>query len=106
MMVIMAIVTTAMTTPHLSSALARRMDPADVAPLVSWLVSEACDVSGQTLVSGGGRLRAAYAVEGPPVALDDDIGAAVTRALTAEPRETYGDAHAAFAAFMDERPTA
>lgn len=97
---------TAMTTPHLSSALARRMDPVDVAPLVSWLVSEACDVSGQTLVSGGGRLRAAYSVEGPPVSLGDDIGAAVARALTAEPRETYGDAHAAFAAFMDERPTA
>ena len=96
---------TAMTEQHLAPGLAERMDPAEVAPLVSWLVSEACDVTGQTLVSGGGRVRAAFAVEGPPVSLDADaIGAAVHIALTAEPRETYGDAHQAFAAFMDGRP--
>ena len=96
---------TAMTEQHLAPGLAERMDPAAVAPLVSWLVSEDCDVSGQTLVSGGGRLRAAFAVEGAPVAIvDDHVGAAVRAALAAEPRETYGDAHLAFAAFMDGRP--
>lgn len=96
---------TAMTEQHLAPGMAKRMDPAAVAPLVSWLVSEACDVTGQTLVSGGGRVRAAFAVEGQPVALrDGEIGAAVHRALSAEPRETYGDAHQAFAAFMDGRP--
>ncbi len=97
---------TAMTQQHLGPGLAERMDPAAVAPLVSWLVSKACDVSGQTLVCGGGRLRAAFAVEGAPVeTLDDQIGDAVHAALGAEPRETYGDAHQAFAAFMDGRPT-
>jgi NAD(P)-dependent dehydrogenase (short-subunit alcohol dehydrogenase family) len=95
---------TAMTTPHLSAPLAERMDPSDVAPLVSWLVSEGCDISGQTLVSGGGRLRAAYAVEGPPVLLDGDVGAAVRLALGEGSHETYEDAHKAFAAFMDGRP--
>ena len=95
---------TAMTEGHLTPGLAERMDPAAVAPLVAWLVSEACDVSGQTLVSGGGRVRAAFAVEGPPVALDGAVGAAVHSAMSAEPRETYGDAHLAFAAFMDGRP--
>jgi len=95
---------TAMTEPHLPPGFAERMDPAAVAPLVSWLVSEACDVSGQILVSGGGRLRAAFAVEGPPVRLEAGrIGPAVRAALSAEPRETYGDAHLAFAAFMDGR---
>lgn len=95
---------TAMTEQHLAPGLAERMDPAEVAPLVSWLVSEGCDVTGQTLVSGGGRVRAAFAVEGPPVSLDADaIGAAVHTAMGAGPRETYGDAHKAFAAFMDGR---
>lgn len=96
---------TAMTAPHLAPGQAERMDPSDVAPLVAWLVSPACDVSGQVLVSGGGRIRAAHAVEGQPVAMDGQgIGAAVHTALAAEPRETYGDAHQAFAAFMDGRP--
>lgn len=95
---------TAMTTPHLSAPLAERMDPAEVAPLVSWLVSQDCDISGQTLVSGGGRLRAARSVEGPPVSLDGDVGAAVRRAVSEGPHETYEDAHKAFAAFMDGRP--
>jgi len=96
---------TAMTEPFVSPDQARRMDPAAVAPLVSWLVSEACDITGQTLVSGGGRLRVATAVEGQPVSLDGGpIGAAVHAALRAEPREAYPDSHAAFAAFMDGRP--
>lgn len=95
---------TAMTEQHLAPGMAERMDPAAVAPLVSWLVSEACEVTGQTLVSGGGRLRAAFAVEGQPVNLEaGQIGPAVLAALSAEPRETYGDAHQAFAAFMDGR---
>jgi NAD(P)-dependent dehydrogenase (short-subunit alcohol dehydrogenase family) len=95
---------TAMTTPHLSAPLVERMDPADVAPLVSWLVSEECDISGLTLVSGGGRLRAARSVEGPPVLIGGDVGAAVRRAVGEGPYETYNDAHEAFAAFMDGRP--
>lgn len=95
---------TAMTEAFVAPDVAARMDPAAVAPLVSWLASEACDVSGQILVSGGGRLRAAFAVEGPPVTLDPGrIGAAVRLATTAQPREAYGDAHMAFAAFMDGR---
>jgi NAD(P)-dependent dehydrogenase (short-subunit alcohol dehydrogenase family) len=96
---------TAMTQQHLAPGLAERMDPAAVAPLVSWLVSDACDVTGQTLVSGGGRVRIATSVEGPPVTLrDGQIGAAVRAAMNADPREPYGDAHQAFAAFMDGRP--
>lgn len=95
---------TAMTEQHLAAGLAERMDPAAVAPLVAWLVSEDCDVTGQTLVSGGGRLRAAVAVEGAPVAFAEGrIGAAVHAALEAQPREAYPDAHQAFAAFMDGR---
>jgi NAD(P)-dependent dehydrogenase (short-subunit alcohol dehydrogenase family) len=95
---------TAMTEAFVAPDVAARMDPAAVAPLVAWLVSEACDVTGQTLVSGGGRVRAATSVEGQPVSLEPgQIGSAVRRALTAEPREPYADSHQAFAAFMDGR---
>ncbi|MDP3852301.1 SDR family NAD(P)-dependent oxidoreductase [Phenylobacterium sp.] len=97
---------TAMTETFVAPDVAVRMDPAAVAPLVSWLVSDACDVTGQTLVSGGCLMRAARTVEGPPVRLETgQIGAAVGIALTAEPREPYDDAHQAFAAFMDGRRT-
>lgn len=96
---------TAMTQQHLAPGQAERMEPAAVAPLVAWLVSPACDVSGQVLVSGGGRLRAAFAVEGAPVEIGGGrVGEAVAAALKAQPWETYADAHQAFAAFMDGRP--
>ncbi|MBW8811946.1 MAG: SDR family NAD(P)-dependent oxidoreductase [Caulobacterales bacterium] len=94
---------TPMTAPFVTPEQAARMDPEAVAPLVAWLAGEACDVSGQTFVVGGGRLRAAFAVEGPPVALEGPVGAAAHLALTAEPREAYADSHQAFAAFMDRR---
>lgn len=95
---------TSMTAPHLAPGVATRMAPEAVAPLVAWLVSEACDITGQTLVAGGDRLRAALAVEGPPVSLNGPVGPAVRAALAAGPRETYPDSHAAFAAFLDGRP--
>lgn len=94
---------TAMTEDYTPPDVLARMPAEAVSPLVAWLASPACDVSGQTFVAGGGRVRAAASVEGPPVALGDDPAAAVRLALEAQPRETYADAHAAFAAFMDGR---
>jgi len=96
---------TNMTAQHVAPGASKHMDPADVAPLVSWLVSPACDVSGQVIVCGGGKIRAAYSAEGPPVRLEKDrVGQAVHTAMAAEPREIYGNALKAFAAFMDKRP--
>jgi NAD(P)-dependent dehydrogenase (short-subunit alcohol dehydrogenase family) len=93
---------TAMTERFVDEALAERMDPASVAPLVAWLAGEACDVTGQTFVAGGGAVRAAFAVEGPRVVLGDDPGAAAHAALAGEPRRAFADSHAAFADFMAE----
>ncbi|HET6970316.1 MAG TPA: SDR family NAD(P)-dependent oxidoreductase [Phenylobacterium sp.] len=95
---------TAMTVDYTPADVLAQMPAEAVSPLAAWLASEACDVSGQTFVVGGGRVRAAASVEGPPVALGDDVGAAVRLALEARPRETYPDSHKAFAAFMDGRP--
>jgi NAD(P)-dependent dehydrogenase (short-subunit alcohol dehydrogenase family) len=94
---------TAMTVDYTPADVLAQMPAEAVSPLVAWLASEACDVSGQTFVAGGGRVRAAASVEGPPVTLGDEVGAAVRLALEAQPREPYPDSHAAFAAFMDDR---
>ena len=40
-----------MTAPYMSEGMQAQFDPALVAPLVGWLASEACDVSGEVLVS-------------------------------------------------------
>lgn len=95
---------TAMTVQHVAPETAARMAPADVAPLAAWLAGPDCDVSGRTLVVGGGRLRAAFSVEGGPVLLQPGLVAeGVHTALMVGPWEAYADAHEAFAAFMDER---
>jgi NAD(P)-dependent dehydrogenase (short-subunit alcohol dehydrogenase family) len=92
---------TAMTQAHLPDGLGDRMAPQAVAPLVAWLASAACDVTGQTLLCGGGRVRAAFAVEAPLTPLAPEaMAASVHRAIAARPFETYPDAHQAFAAFM------
>lgn len=92
---------TAMTNAHLPDGLGERMAPQAVAPLVAWLASAECDVSGQTLLCGGGRLRAAFAVEAPLTPLAPEaIAASVHGAIAARPFQTYPDAHQAFAAFM------
>jgi NAD(P)-dependent dehydrogenase (short-subunit alcohol dehydrogenase family) len=93
---------TAMTERFVGEDLAPRMDPAAVAPLVAWLAGPDCDVSGQTLVAGGGAVRAAFAVEGPRVDMDGDVGATVHAALAAQPRRPFADSHVAFTDFMAE----
>lgn len=97
---------TAMTAEHVTPALAARMDPAAVAPLVAWLAGPACDVAGEVLVSGGGLLRAAAAHEAAPVRLAPAaVAGSVRSALTAGAWQRFPDAHQAFTALMASDPT-
>lgn len=48
-----------MTAPYLPPEMATTFDPQRVAPLVGWLASAGCDISGEVLVSGGGLMRRA-----------------------------------------------
>ena len=64
---------TAMTRPHLSADDATKLDPSDIAPLISYLMSSQCTLSGETLVSAGGLIRRAYTREGRTVMLSDDV---------------------------------
>lgn len=91
---------TAMTESYLDEATIKRMRPEAVAPVVSWLASDACDVSGRTFVAGAGRLRRGYTVEGPVVQLGDDIPTVISRALQPGAPVEFAQANAAFSAFM------
>lgn len=93
-----------MTAPHMDEAMARSMDPAQVAPLVSWLASEACDVTREVLVAGGGRIARATAVETASVALDPLSIPQIVRRLQREPMAEHPNATAAFLDFLQSHP--
>lgn len=95
---------TAMTEAYIDATLAARMTPDSVAPLVSWLACEACDVTGHTYIAGAERLRRARAVEGPLIRLADDVPSAVRQADILEPSEGFDHANAAFQAFLAQTP--
>jgi len=80
--------------------------PQKVAPLVSWLASEACTETGEIWVAGGGRWRRAYMVETRGgLSLDASGRAAIA---DREGARSYPDGAAAFADMLAdaEVPTA
>ncbi|MFO7551933.1 MAG: SDR family NAD(P)-dependent oxidoreductase [Haliea sp.] len=60
--------TTAMTRESLPPALLERLNPAAVAPVVAWLVSDSCSLNGETLVAGGGNIARARPLLSSPAA--------------------------------------
>jgi NAD(P)-dependent dehydrogenase (short-subunit alcohol dehydrogenase family) len=50
-----------------------------VAPLVAWLVSENCGLTGQAIVTGAGHARLVKTLESETLALGEDIPAALSR---------------------------
>ncbi len=93
---------TRLTAPHLSQAMARAFDPALVAPLVAWLASPSCDVSGEVLVSGAGLVRRALTGETDALALQPGQIAGVVHALQALAPRSHASANDSFAAFVRE----
>jgi hypothetical protein len=95
-----------MTGQDLSPEQKQRMSPDAVAPLVVWLAGQDCDVTGQTLIAGGGHLAAAYAVEAAPVDLGSapTVAGAVHAALADATRQNFSDAVTAFGAFLAANP--
>ena len=89
-----------MTAAHMDETMKAALDPAHVAPLVTWLASEACDVTAEVLAVGGGRLARAAAVETPSIPLEPSnlSGSIVT--LRGEPMREFPDATAAFLDFL------
>ncbi len=54
---------TQMTAGGLNDELRQILRPDDVAPVAAWLVSDACDLSGEIVISGGGKLTRARMME-------------------------------------------
>ena len=94
-----------MTAPHMSDEMQRDFDPALVAPLVGWLASEACDVSGEVLVSGAGLLRRARIGESDAVLLEPGRLSDAVHALAQQPHHSYASAVESFAQFQREHAT-
>jgi len=68
---------TQMTEENLPAAMRERLRPERVAPVVAWLLSGDCRVTGETIIAGGGRMTTAGVREPEPVAIPDnaDFGA-------------------------------
>ncbi len=79
---------TGMTEKYVDEATAAAMPAELVAPVVSWLVSEGCQLNGETLVAGAGRVRPAWRIEGPGLDFgrDTDIPLAAFDAVTTATR--------------------
>lgn len=102
---------TGMTEKYVDEPTAAAMPPELVAPAVSWLVSEACQLNGETLVVGAGRVRPAYRVEGPGLDFGRDPDLALERfdtvretLMSAEDWTRPHDGNAAFEAFLAANP--
>lgn len=91
-----------MTAPYMNDAMASRFDPALVAPLVSWLCSEACTLSGEVLVSGAGLVRRASVGETQALALDAGPTSEIVQALAKMPVQSYPSANDSFSRLLEE----
>ena len=94
---------TKMTEKHGDERFLTTMRPEYVAPLVALLVSERCQVNGQTILAGGGRFRPAAMVEGPGLRYADPaevtplmLEADVDRLLSLGGAKEFADALSAF----------
>lgn len=102
---------TGMTEAWVTDEVGSAMPPEYVAPVVSWLMTEACPLNGETLVAGAGKVRRAVRIEGPGVQFQppgevspDDLTAAMGPLMSLEDWTLPTDGNAAFEAFLKARP--
>lgn len=100
--------TTQMTDSGMDDRYASTVTAESVAPVLTALVDQHCNLNGQLIVTGAGRIRCASVVEWGTVLLPDDLGPQeleelVRRSKTADPREFNG-ANEAFLDFMGGQP--
>ena len=91
-----------MTAPYMDPAMANRFDPALVAPLVGWLCSANCDISGEVLVSGAGLVRRSGVGESAATRLGEHPIGEVVHALQSKALQPYASANDSFARFLQE----
>lgn len=86
---------TAMTKDYLDSADSDLLAPEKVAPLVNYLTSAECDLSGEILIAGGGLVRAARMTEEAALPIEADITATIAQ-LRDQPKAAYASANESF----------
>lgn len=92
---------TPMTARHITGEMAEAFVPERVSPLVAWLASEDCTISGSILVAGGGRFRSVENVETVSLDAEDGFAQMVERLKTA-PREAHPNYNHAFDTLLVE----
>jgi NAD(P)-dependent dehydrogenase (short-subunit alcohol dehydrogenase family) len=93
-----------MTAPYLPPEMATAFDTQRVAPLVGWLASAGCDVTGEVLVCGAGLARRAGVGETDARVLPDAAIAATVHHLLALPWHSHASASDSFTRFLNEIP--
>ena len=93
---------TPMTDKYITPEMTKRLPPEAVAPLASWLISDACNLSGRTFVVGAGSVRCAWVVEGDTHTLGADAGAAAQAAAAGTPARAFANANDAFKDFLSQ----
>lgn len=91
-----------MTAPYMRPEMAASFDPDLVAPLVGWLCSPQCEVTGEVLVSGAGLVRRAGVGESDAAALLARPIGEVVLALQGKGLHAYASANESFARFLQE----
>ncbi len=71
---------TKMTTGHMPEDVAERFTSERVAPVVCWLVSEQCDLTGEVFIAGAGLLRRVRIAETISVSIDESADDAIESA--------------------------
>jgi NAD(P)-dependent dehydrogenase (short-subunit alcohol dehydrogenase family) len=95
-----------MTAQYMPPEMASSFDPQRVAPLVAWLSSAGCDVSGEVLVCGGGLVRRAGVGETDALAMPDTGLADTVKNLQALGWRSHASAMDSFTHFLSELPIA
>lgn len=93
-----------MTSPYLAPGMATTFDPQRVAPLVGWLASAGCDITGEVLVCGGGLMRRAGVGETDALVMPRSDLAATVHNLQDLAWHSHASASDSFTRFLSELP--
>lgn len=91
-----------MTEGHMRPDVAERFTPDRVVPLVAWLSSQGCTVSGEVIIAGGGRFRRANPVETPSLEGDEGTFPALMAILASTPGRSFSSSNQAFDSLLVE----
>jgi NAD(P)-dependent dehydrogenase (short-subunit alcohol dehydrogenase family) len=95
---------TQLTSPWFPEQNVKQFAPDSVAGLVGWLVSEQCELSGETLIAGAGHARRAQVLESGSVALGENPSAAALSLTGAPCNLPQESANSEFADFIQSLP--